>query len=84
MSATTRPTLAEIKKSWPPAVDVTALALALGVSRSSAYEAIRAGTCPVKTITVGHRVKALTADLIRVLETGTAMASGRDGDPEAA
>lgn len=72
MSATARPTLAEIKASWPPAVDVTALALALGVSRSSAYEAIRTGTCPVKTIMVGRRVKGLTADLIRVLENGPA------------
>ena len=67
-----RPTLAEIKASWPPAVDVSALALALGVSRSTAYEAIRTGGCPVKTIVVGHRVKALTADLVRVLENGTA------------
>jgi hypothetical protein len=67
-----RPTLRQIKETWPPAVDVTQLALALGVSRSATYEAIRAGTCPVKTITVGHRVKALTADLVRVLENGTA------------
>ena len=67
-----RPTLAQIKASWPPSVDVTDLALALGVSRSSAYEAIREGRMPVKTITVGRRVKALTADLIRVLESGTA------------
>lgn len=72
MTVVKRPTLAEIKASWPPAVDVTALALALGVSRSSAYEAIRTDRCPVKTIVVGHRVKALTADLVRVLENGTA------------
>lgn len=70
-TATKRPTMAEIR-DWPPAVDVTQLALALGVSRSSAYESIREGRMPVKTITVGRRVKALTADLIRVLESGTA------------
>jgi hypothetical protein len=66
------PTLAEIKTTWPPTVDVTTGAPAVGVSRSSAYEAIRNGTFPVKTITVGHRIKILTADLIRVLENGTA------------
>lgn len=66
------PTLAQIKTSWPPTVDVTVGAVPLGVSRSSAYEAIRTGTFPVKTITVGRRIKILTADLIRVLENGTA------------
>ena len=63
-----RPTLRQIKQSWPAVIDVTQLALALGISRSSAYELIRTGTCPVKTITVGRRVKALTASLIEVLE----------------
>ena len=71
MTEVKRPTLAEVRK-WPAVVDVTQLALALGVSRSSAYEAVREGRMPVKTITVGRRVKALTADLIRVLESGTA------------
>jgi len=66
------PTLAEIKTSWPPAVDVSTGAVALKVSRSAAYEAIRSGTFPVKTITVGRRIRVLTADLIRVLENGTA------------
>ena len=63
-----RPTLAHIKLNWPPTVDVKQAALALGVSRSSLYEAIRSGQCPVKTIKVNHRIVVLTADLIRVLE----------------
>ena len=71
MTTAARPTLAEIKTSWPPTVDVTTGALALGVSRSALYEAVRTGSCPVKTIPVGHRTRILTADLIRVLENGT-------------
>lgn len=72
MTAPARPTLAEIKKSWPPTVDVTAGSQALGVSRSALYEALRTGSCPVATIQVGHRTRLLTADLIRVLEDSKA------------
>lgn len=68
---TERPTLAEIKATWPPTVDVPTGALALGVSRSALYEAVRSGRCPVESITVGRRTRILTADLIRTLE-GTA------------
>jgi hypothetical protein len=63
-----RPTLAEIKATWPPTVDVSAGARALGVSRSALYEAVRTDRCPVETIKVGARTRLLTADLIRVLE----------------
>jgi hypothetical protein len=66
------PTLAQIKASWPPAVDVSQAALALGVSRSSAYEAVRCGTFPAKTLVVGHRIRVLTASLVSALENGTA------------
>lgn len=69
-SVTERPTLADIK-AWPPTVDVPTAALALGVSRSALYEAVRSGRCPVESITVGRRTRILTADLIRTLE-GTA------------
>jgi hypothetical protein len=61
-------TLREIRNSWPPTVAVETAAPPLGVSRSGAYEAIRTGKFPVKTIRVGHRIRVLTADLIRVLE----------------
>jgi Helix-turn-helix domain len=55
-------------RDWPPTVDVGSAAQALGVSRSSLYEAIRTGRCPVRTLTVGHRRKVLTASLVAVLE----------------
>jgi hypothetical protein len=60
-------TLREIR-TWPPTVDVGQAARALGVGRSTLYEAIRLGNSPVKSITVQRRVVVLTADLIRVLE----------------
>jgi hypothetical protein len=65
------PTLREIRDTWPPAVDVGRAAIALGVGRSSLYEAIRLDRCPVKTITVGHRIRVLTASLVSTLENGT-------------
>jgi predicted DNA-binding transcriptional regulator AlpA len=61
------PTLAQIRR-WPPTVNVEDAASAVGCSRSSAYAAIAAGTFPVKSITVGRRVRILTADLLRLLE----------------
>ena len=72
-AATERPTLAEIK-SWPPTVDVPTAALALGVSRSALYEAVRSGRCPVESITVGRRTRMLTAALIRTLEGSATVA----------
>ena len=62
-------TLAQIRR-WPPTCEVSAAAEALGFSRSTSYEAIKTGKFPVKTITVGRRIRVLTADLIRVLEGG--------------
>jgi hypothetical protein len=66
-TAPDRPTLERIR-AWPPAVDVTDAAMALGVSRSGLYQAIADGACPVQTIVVGHRRKVLTHSLIAVLE----------------
>ncbi len=68
--AARRLTLREIRETWPPTVDVGDGARALGFARSTSYEAIRNGTFPVKTITVGRGIRVLTADLIRVLESG--------------
>jgi excisionase family DNA binding protein len=62
-------TLAQVRK-LPATVDLSTAAQALGVGRSTIYEAVRSGRCPVKTITVGTKVKVLTLDLIRVLEGG--------------
>jgi predicted DNA-binding transcriptional regulator AlpA len=60
-------TLAQVRK-WTPTVPVEDGAYALGISRSSAYQAIAAGEFPVATIRVGRRLRVLTADLVRVLE----------------
>lgn len=66
-----RMTLREIRR-LPATVEVATAATALGVGRSTLYEAIRTGQSPVRTITVGRRILVLTADLIRVV--------GGDGD----
>jgi hypothetical protein len=63
-------TLAQVRQ-LPATIDVPTAALALGIGRTTLYEAIRLGESPVKTIEVQRRVVVLTADLIRVLEGGT-------------
>jgi predicted DNA-binding transcriptional regulator AlpA len=60
-------TLSEVRR-WPAAVDVTQAAQALGISRSTAYQAISCGTFPAAVITVSRRKRVLTASLIAVLE----------------
>ena len=62
-------TLAQVRR-LPATVDVPTAATALGVGRSTLYEAIRLGSSPVKVITVRRRVVVLTADLVRLLEGG--------------
>jgi len=64
-----RLTLAEVRK-LPAAIDVPTAAAALGVSRSTAYEAIRIGTFPVPVITVMSKKVVVTAALIALLEGG--------------
>ena len=64
-----RLTLAEIRK-WPATVDVETAAAALGVSRSTAYEAIRTNSFPVRVITVSRRKVVVTAQLLALLEGG--------------
>jgi predicted DNA-binding transcriptional regulator AlpA len=64
-------TLEEIR-NWPPTIDVTTAARVLGISRSSAYELVKVGQFPVRTLRVGSRVRVLTHDLVRVLSGGEA------------
>jgi predicted DNA-binding transcriptional regulator AlpA len=61
------PTLPEIKRQWPPTVDVPAAARAFGVSRSHAYELVNRGEFPAKVIKVGSRYRVVTESIIRVL-----------------
>jgi hypothetical protein len=62
-------TLAQVRR-LPATIDVPTAARALGIGKTTLYEAIRVGSSPVKTITVQRRVVVLTADLLRVLEGG--------------
>jgi hypothetical protein len=69
--STTRLTLREIRQ-LPATVDVPTAASALGIGKSTLYEAIKLGASPVKTITVQRRVVVITADLVRLLGLDTA------------
>jgi excisionase family DNA binding protein len=64
-------TLAQLRRG-PAAVDVTTAAAALGIGRSTLYDAIRAGHSPVRVIPVGRRRKVVTAELVALLEARTA------------
>jgi predicted DNA-binding transcriptional regulator AlpA len=64
-----RLTLAEVRK-LPATIDVETAAAALGVSRSTAYEAIRLGTLPSKVVTVMRRKTVITASVLELLEGG--------------
>jgi hypothetical protein len=65
------PTLDEIRR-WPAAVNVEDYARAMGISRAGAYESIRSGTCPVRTVKVGSRIKVVTASILKVLDPAAA------------
>lgn len=60
-------TLDEVR-AWPATVDVADAGKALGVSRAHVYNSIRKGDFPVRVIKVGKRYRAITADLIALLE----------------
>lgn len=62
----TAPTLDEVR-TWPATVDVVTAAKALGVSPSTAYEAIARGDFPVRVISVRRRYRVVTAGLVRLL-----------------
>jgi hypothetical protein len=62
-----RMTLDELRK-LPPVVDVATAAAALGVGRSTAYDAIARGEFPAKVIVVGCRLRVVTASLIGLLD----------------
>ena len=63
------PTLADVR-NWPATVDVPTAALALGISRSTAYEWIRIGEFPAPVISVRHRHRVVTAGLVQLLSAG--------------
>lgn len=61
------PTLSEVR-AWPATVDIAAAARALGVSRSHAYALVERGEFPATVLSVGYRLRVVTASLIAVLE----------------
>lgn len=63
----TRPTLEEIRR-WPPTVNVELSAWAFGVSRAHAYEAIRTGTYPARTLRVGNRIVVVTTSILAAID----------------
>lgn len=65
-----RPTVDEIR-AWPATVNAELAASAIGVSRAYAYECIKTGTFPARTIAVGKRIVVVTSSILAVIE-GTA------------
>lgn len=64
-----RPTLAEIKATWPATVNVPQAALALGISKRHLYELIKRGEAPVKVLPFGTRSVVTTQSLVTLLES---------------
>ncbi len=60
-------TLAEVRR-WPPTVNIEQAARALGVSRSSLYQAVGEGCAPVEVIRVRRTMRVLTHSLVELLE----------------
>ena len=60
------PTLDEIR-AWPATVSVPRGALAFGLSRSHAYDAISRDEFPARVIKVGGRLRVVTASILSVL-----------------
>jgi predicted DNA-binding transcriptional regulator AlpA len=67
VSSRPQPTL-DVVRLWPATVDVEAGASAFGISRSAAYDAIRTGTFPARTLRVGGRIRVVTASIIEALD----------------
>lgn len=63
----TGPTLDQVR-AWPATVNVEQAAAALGVSRAYAYEAIKLGTFPARSIKVGNRITVVTGSILKVLD----------------
>ena len=55
-------------RTWPATCDPDLAGLALGVSRSTVYEALRRGDFPGRAIRVGGRWRVITASLVELLE----------------
>jgi predicted DNA-binding transcriptional regulator AlpA len=63
------PTIEEIR-GWPATVSVEDGARALGISRAHAYESIKLGTFPGRTLRVGNTLRVITGSILAVLDPG--------------
>ena len=63
-SVTAAGILAALRADGPPTINVSVAATALGVARSTLYEAIKRGDAPVRWIQVGTRIKVITASVL--------------------
>jgi hypothetical protein len=54
-------------RGLPATVNVTTAGRALGIGRDKAYELIRKGVFPVRTLSLGDTVRVPTAELWRIL-----------------
>jgi predicted DNA-binding transcriptional regulator AlpA len=68
-----RPTLDEVRE-WPATVSVELGAAAFGCSRAHAYESIRTGTFPARTLRVGNRIVVVTSSILSALDGDRAVA----------
>ena len=59
-------TLKELR-ALPATVNVTTAGRALGIGRDKAYELIKAGAFPVRTLPLGSTVRVPTAELWKIL-----------------
>lgn len=62
-----RPTLDDIKRTWPATVSVEEACAALGISRSYGYELAGRNEFPCRVLTVGTRRRVITAQLVSLL-----------------
>lgn len=60
------PTLDEVR-AWPATVAPEQAAIALGISRSYAYELVRTGGFPAKVIKVGRKNRVITSSILALL-----------------
>lgn len=62
--------------SLPPALDLPEAAVMLGISRTVAYELVRANAWPTPVLRLGHRIKVPTQPLLELLGLSTLDAGG--------
>jgi predicted DNA-binding transcriptional regulator AlpA len=64
---TDRLTLDDLRNG-PPTIDIPTASEALGISRSYGFELAKRGEFPCRVITVGNRLRVVTASLLALLD----------------